>query len=112
MKLIFDENLSPRLPERLADRFCGATHVEHLGLKGDDDISIWNRAKEIESAIIVSKDDDFRELALAFGPPPKVLMLLIGNRTTSEVERLLRAYGGQIEDFAADAESALLEIRL
>lgn len=112
MILIFDENLSLRLPGRLADQFPSSTHVEHMGVKGHDDISLWNRAKEIKSAMIVSKDDDFRELALAFGPPPKVLMLLIGNRTTSEVERLLRQHVQQIEDFAADGESALLEICL
>ena len=62
------------------------------------------------AAIIVSKDDDFRELALALGPPPKVLILCVGNRATREMESLLRKNSQRIESFANDEEAALLEI--
>ncbi len=34
MKLLFDENLSPKLPRLLADLFPGGTHVRDCGLKG------------------------------------------------------------------------------
>jgi len=75
VKLIFDENLSPTLPHRLSEPFPDTIHVEMLGFKGRDDLCIWEHTKQIEGAIIVSKDDDFRELALADGPPPKVIAL-------------------------------------
>ncbi|MGH7938010.1 MAG: DUF5615 family PIN-like protein, partial [Bryobacteraceae bacterium] len=37
MKLLFDENLSPRLPERLASAFAGSKHVHECGLGAVDD---------------------------------------------------------------------------
>lgn len=109
MTLVFDENLSPRLPDNLSDLFNSTTHIEQLGLKGRDDTDIWERVKDIQGAVIVSKDDDFRELALAFGPPPKVLLLCIGNCSTKSIEILLRKYRQQIQDFIDDPDASLLE---
>jgi predicted nuclease of predicted toxin-antitoxin system len=42
MKLLFDENLSPVLPELLAKLYPGSTHIRHCGLKGFSDEEIWN----------------------------------------------------------------------
>ena len=110
MKLIFDENLSPKLTALLAGEFPGCTHVETVGFKGEDDLNIWTYAKSVDQAIIVSKDDDFRELALRDGPPPKVIDLQIGNCSTHQVETLLRKNYDQIVAFSKSAEAALLEI--
>ena len=110
MKLIFDENLSPTLPHRLSESFPDAIHVETLGLKGRDDLCIWEHTKQLKGAIIVSKDDDFRELALVDGPPPKVIALQIGNCSTRQIESLLRQHRSQILEFFNNAESALLEL--
>jgi len=110
VKLIFDENLSPTLPHRLSEPFPDAIHVETLGFKGRDDLCIWEHAKQIEGAIIVSKDDDFRELALADGPPPKVIALQIGNCSTRQIETLLRQHRSQIVEFYNSTGSALLEL--
>jgi predicted nuclease of predicted toxin-antitoxin system len=38
MKLLFDENLSPTLAERLKEKSPGSAHVRTLGLKGP---TIW-----------------------------------------------------------------------
>jgi hypothetical protein len=37
MKLLFGENLSPKLPRLLADLFPGSAHVDELGLGATDD---------------------------------------------------------------------------
>lgn len=37
MKLLFDQNLSPRLVDRLADLYPHAAHVDILGLGEADD---------------------------------------------------------------------------
>lgn len=37
MKLLFDQNLSPKLMNRLADPFPGSAHVLSLGLDREDD---------------------------------------------------------------------------
>lgn len=64
MKLLFDENLSVRLPSVLADVYPGSAHVHHCGLGSADDSSIWQYAKD-NSFTIVSKDSDFQERAFS-----------------------------------------------
>ncbi len=44
MKLLFDENLSFKLCERLAGLFPGSSQVCLLGLAQADDRTIWNYA--------------------------------------------------------------------
>ena len=68
MKLLFDENLSPRLVHQLSD-FPGSAHVDVLGLHGKPDAEIWAYARE-HGFVIVSKDDDFRQLSFLHGAPP------------------------------------------
>lgn len=63
MKLLFDENLSAGLPQRLADDYPGSAHLRDVGLKGADDADVWNYAAR-EGFVIVTKDDDFRELSV------------------------------------------------
>ena len=57
MKLLFDQNLSPRLVARLADRYPNAAHVADLGLSMVDDEAVWNYARASDF-MIVSKDAD------------------------------------------------------
>lgn len=61
MRLLFDENLSSRLPEVLADVYPGSAHVHYCELGSADDASIWQYAKG-NGFTIVSKDSDFQEL--------------------------------------------------
>ena len=42
MKLLFDQNLSPRLPRQLADLYAGSVHVREVGLRNSDDGAIWD----------------------------------------------------------------------
>jgi predicted nuclease of predicted toxin-antitoxin system len=41
VKLLFDQNLSFRLPQALADIYQRALHVRHLALTEADDKTIW-----------------------------------------------------------------------
>ncbi|MCY4649599.1 MAG: DUF5615 family PIN-like protein [bacterium] len=45
MKLLFDENLSPRLPRLLSDIYPGSAHVVALGINQTGDSGIWKYAK-------------------------------------------------------------------
>jgi predicted nuclease of predicted toxin-antitoxin system len=45
VKLLFDQNLSPRLVSLLADLFPNSNHVFPLGLDTIDDSEIWEFAK-------------------------------------------------------------------
>ena len=46
MKLLFDENLPPRLTQSLADLYPGSTHLRDSGLRGVSDGEVWLYAKE------------------------------------------------------------------
>ena len=45
MKLLLDENLSPRLPALLADLYPDSSQIELLGLRGATDTAVWENAK-------------------------------------------------------------------
>ncbi len=111
MKLLFDENLSSRLAGRLSDLFPESTQVSLIELEGYPDRTIWERAKA-ENYTIVSKDNDFRQLAFLFGMPPKVIWLQIGNAGTDTVESLIRRESRRIQFFQNDTEEALLILKL
>ena len=64
MKLLLDENLSPRLVGSLSDLYPESQHVHSLELGGADDSALWDYAKAHGFAI-VSKDSDFAERSVA-----------------------------------------------
>jgi len=72
MRLLFDQNLSRRLPDRLADVFPESLHVSVLGLSNATDLEVWSVAKE-QGFTIITKDSDFNELQLLQGFPPYVI---------------------------------------
>jgi predicted nuclease of predicted toxin-antitoxin system len=109
VKLLFDHNLSHKLPARLADVFPGSTQTRLLHFGRAKDPEIWFHART-HSFVIVSKDNDFAELAVLRGAPPKVVWLRIGNCSSRAVERLLRAHAALIEEFANDSERVVLEL--
>jgi predicted nuclease of predicted toxin-antitoxin system len=44
VKLLFDENLSPRLVELLTAEFPGSTHVDRALGRGRPDLEVWEHA--------------------------------------------------------------------
>lgn len=110
MKLLFDENLSPKLVGRLNAEYPDSSHVELAGLRSSPDRSIWEYARE-QGFALVSKDDDFRSLSLVHGAPPKVIWLSLGNASTSDIAKVLADHRADMESFAAAAEESLLVIR-
>ena len=111
MKLLFDENLSPRLLDVLAAEFPGSTHIEHLKMRGATDADIWAYARDHDYTI-VSKDNDFRQYAFLYGPPPKLLWLAIGNAGTHAIARLIASRAVEIRTFEADPEQSLFPLEL
>jgi len=109
VKLLFDENLSPRLVTLLADLFPGSTHVREVGLKCVSDPLVWTFAAE-QGFVIISKDADFRQRSILFGPPPKIIGLLVGNCSTARVEAVIRNSAEVIAVFDRDPSLAFLEL--
>jgi predicted nuclease of predicted toxin-antitoxin system len=83
VKLLFDENLSPRLVAALADVYPGSAHVHECGLGSADDIAIWQYAKDNDFTI-VSKDPDFQERSILQGYPPKIIWVRATNCTAQK----------------------------
>lgn len=107
MKLLFDENLSPRFVPALEPEYPGSAHVCALGLRGAADTAIWERARQ-DAYVIVSKDNDFRQLSFLHGAPPKVIWLSVGNAGTEAILRFLRSQREAIQTFEVDAGASLL----
>ena len=109
MKILFDQNISFRLVKRINDIFPEAEQVRNLGLENSTDQEIWNYAKEKDYTIITF-DGDFYDFSLVWGHPPKIVWIRTGNKTTNEIESILRKHQQNIEIFIADKELACLEI--
>ena len=107
MKLLFDQNLSPRLVQLLAGVYPGSAHVMDIGLSAADDRAIWAFARERGFAI-VSKDGDFRQLSFLAGPPPKVIWVRLGNCTTDDIVTALRQRADDLQEFASAPEADFL----
>jgi predicted nuclease of predicted toxin-antitoxin system len=72
LKLLFNENLSPKLPEMLKKMFPGSFEVKSCGLNQASDSEAWEYAKA-QGFVIVSRDSDFQGRAMLLGSPPKVI---------------------------------------
>ncbi len=108
MKLLFDENLSPKLPRLLATFFPGSAHVRECGLLGQSDEDVWDSARA-NGFTIVSKDSDFQQRSLLYGHPPKIIWLRIGNCTRQQLVQLITTHEPEIQALdAAPYESVLV----
>lgn len=107
MKLLLDENLSPKLVERLKDIFPGSAHVDHIGLGNVNDLDVWKYAGQ-NDYILVSKDADFHETTLLKGHPPKLIWIRRGNCSVRDIELILRKHIGDIQTLADSDELGYL----
>ena len=109
MKLLFDQNLSPRLVTMLVDLFPGSEHVQSVGLGEAADASVWEFARN-NAFVIVTKDVDFSDRSALAGHPPKIIWIRLGNCSTAEIASALRTNHAQTEAFDADADLGVLAL--
>lgn len=107
MKLLFDQNLSPRLVDSLADIFSGSLHVQSAGFDRASDDAVWRFALD-HGFTIVSKDSDFQERSQIAAAGPKVVWIRRGNCTTMAIEALLRKNVDRIHALEIDKNSGFL----
>jgi predicted nuclease of predicted toxin-antitoxin system len=109
VKLLLDQNLSPRLLRNLDPVFPGSTHVRLVGLRDADDKVVWEYARNL-GFVIVSKDSDFHQRSFLLGYPPKVIWIRLGNCPTSDVERVLKLRQSSIIEFCLDEAQSFLAL--
>jgi predicted nuclease of predicted toxin-antitoxin system len=107
--LLFDENISPRLVDRLADIYPASVHVNSIGLGKAFDREIWEYARQ-NDYMIVTKDADFSELSLLLDFPPKIIWMRRGNCSTSDLEKLLRESFEAIALLSENPEMGILTL--
>jgi len=101
MRLLFDQNLSPRLVDTLSDVYPGSIHAQAAGLDRATDEEVWTYARG-NHLIIVTKDTDFHERSIILGAPPKVVWIRRGNCSTISIEQILRRHNDDIQQLASD----------
>lgn len=78
MRFLVDAQLPPALAQLLNNRAHIAEHVNDVGLGAAPDRDLWRYALEY-GAVIVTKDEDFANLAALGGEAPTVVWVRVGN---------------------------------
>lgn len=110
--LLFDQNISHRIVAKMVKTFPEAKQVRELGLENATDIEIWRFAKNNKFAI-VTFDADFYDISNLYGHPPRIVWLRTGNRSTSNLIKLLLKRSEVIYEFLSNEaykDLACLEI--
>lgn len=110
MRLLFDENLAPRLVELVADLFPGSLHVSSIELGSTPDAIVWEYAKA-NGFTCVTKDKDFASLSIVRGAPPKVVLVQTGNSSTALIESVIRSNAVRLSEFEHDSKRGLLILK-
>lgn len=84
-----------QLPPALARWFDGTPDVEFvhtftLGLLGAEDRVIFDAARAAD-AVVLTKDTDFVALLGRHGPPPRIVLVELGNATNASLRAALVA---------------------
>lgn len=107
MKLLFDQNLSPRLINLLSSLYPDSEHVQQIGLARAQDFEVWKFARQ-NNFIIVSRDADFSELSIVHSCPPKIIWIKRGNCSTREIENIFHKNHDQIKAFVNHENKGVL----
>jgi predicted nuclease of predicted toxin-antitoxin system len=107
MKLLLDQNLSPKLIELLKELYPDSVHVSHIGLDQAADQEVWDYART-HQCTIVTKDADFGELSMFLDFPPYVVWIRRGNCSTRDIEQILRTYLQSIQQLTQNTDNGVL----
>ena len=110
MTLLLDANLSWRLCQKLSQYFPGIRHVKDIGIATPStDDAIWEYAAA-NQCCIVTNDEDFLNILLKRGFPPKLVLLKMGNQSTKAVEEVLMKHVADISALEGAVDFGFLEI--
>lgn len=109
MKLLFDQNISFRIKEKIVSDFPNSSQVREVGLENASDKDIWEYTKA-NDYLIVTFDSDFYDFSLVWGAPPKIILIKRFNQTTKYIAELLKNHKKDLFDFEVDESIDCLEI--
>jgi predicted nuclease of predicted toxin-antitoxin system len=114
MRLLIDNNLSPRLAERLRVAGHDVVHVRDIGLQAATDGIVLERA-QTENRVLVSADADFGTLlARSHAASPSILLIrrLTGRRAADQFEIIQANLPYVADDLAAGAVVVISDYRV
>jgi predicted nuclease of predicted toxin-antitoxin system len=109
VRILLDQNLSPKLVRQLADIFPELETVYDHELVGASDPVIFDWARRVGVSAVISADRDFVRLAEHFGAPPKVIRIERCDFPSRVVAALLRREAVRIQAFL-ESSRAVLEL--
>jgi predicted nuclease of predicted toxin-antitoxin system len=109
MHFLVDAQLPPSLANWFAVKGHSGIAVRDIGLRDSPDTAIWTYA-QCTDAVIVTKDEDFAQLAAIRRPPPRVLWIRLGNTTNADLVRALEARWPEVVEHF-EAGTPVVELR-
>lgn len=108
MKLLLDENISYRVVKAISSVFPESMHInKHVTVWEDNQIFAFAMANEFS---IVTFDEDFYDIQLLEGYPPKIIWLRFGNSSNQRITSKLLENQQAIISFLNNADVGILEI--
>ena len=90
MIIWLDAHLSPQLAPWITETFgVECLHIRDLGLRDAEDAEIFQKAREVGSVVVMTKDGDFVRLVEQRGPPAQVIWIASGNMPNARFKSLL-----------------------
>lgn len=110
MRFLIDENLSPTLVQRLAEREHPAEHVAHSGLQGTSDPELWQHAFDNDLVVITVNASDFLRLAADVALHPGLIVLRSESVTREESWQWIEPVIRHIDEHALDLTNKVIEV--
>ena len=109
MKLLFDQNISPKILKHLPPDLADCQQVRLVDLEDSADLAIFRYAGANHYAV-VTFDSDFVDLNALYGVPPKIIWLNTGNLTTKNISELVVRNIETIKMYLAAQTDDILEL--
>ena len=108
-RLLFDQNLSPRLVDQVVVRFPQSLHVLDVGLSRATDVEVLEFAHG-HDLVVVTKDKDFADLVTSRGTGPRILWVMLGNVTTDELSEAILDDADSIHQLLDDPDVQIVQL--
>lgn len=110
MKILVDQNISFRLIPRIIEVFPNTAHVKDFGLIDFNDFRIFQYARQSLFDAILTLDEDFYNIQLEHGTPPKVIWMRLGNCSTAALATAILQNTDTIQSFLHNDQLDCLEL--
>ncbi|MCW3126258.1 MAG: hypothetical protein JWO03_1916 [Bacteroidetes bacterium] len=101
MKFLLDQNISYRVIKRLREHFPDVQSVKENNLENADDLKIWEYARDNQFTL-VTFDEDFNNIQLIKGFPPKIIWFKTGNLDKTQFSDFFISNKDFIKTFVTD----------